>query len=346
MKDTNLQGFDWEEDDFLTEKTKEETTTEKEIKKEDSKIENTDDIEFFGMDLQETANNTKKNEEVSIYDDLYTDLKESGILKNVSKENDVKLDKDKFFELQQEDYELEVTKRLDDWAKETLDEDAREFIKFKRDGGKTSDFFKLYMNNDTLEDGDIEDEEYQDTIIRSQLKKEGWDKDEIEDRIEYLSNNNKKKDIARKYELKIKEEAKKIKDEELKKSRQEIENLKLKEEEFKNTIKTTLEESENINGFKILKDDKTKLLNSLTKKVYKISEGQYITDFQKKLSETFQQPKKLILLAKLLDNDFNMSDFEQEVSRNKVKDIKTKLEQHTKSSYGSSRSKSLADLFN
>ena len=39
MKDTNLQGFDWEEDDFLTEKTKEETTTEKEIKKEDSRIE-------------------------------------------------------------------------------------------------------------------------------------------------------------------------------------------------------------------------------------------------------------------------------------------------------------------
>ena len=26
MKDTNLQGFDWEEDDFLTEKTKEETS--------------------------------------------------------------------------------------------------------------------------------------------------------------------------------------------------------------------------------------------------------------------------------------------------------------------------------
>ena len=67
---------------------------------------------------------------------------------------------DRFFELQQEEIEAEVSARLNSWANEDLDEDAKAFIKFKLEGGSTAEFFKAYQDSPELGEGDIEDENF------------------------------------------------------------------------------------------------------------------------------------------------------------------------------------------
>lgn len=300
---------------------------------------------------RETTNEgAGEQEEGSIYKDVYNDLKEHGIFKHVELEEDEELDADRLFELQQEEYETEVTERLKAWASEELDDDAKAFIKFKREGGNTADFFNVYKSSSELPTGSIEDEEYQDQVIRYQLKEEGWDRDEIEDRLAYLTENGKKGKVAEKYDVKIKLEETKRKQSLLKQAEQQKLVTKEQEESFKANVKETLESVDEVSGFKITPQDKNKILNFLTKKEHKISDTRTITGFQKKLAEVFQDTNKMILLAKLVENDFDMSDFEKQITTKKTKQVKSNLEQRKgmrPSNSGSSfKGSNLADLFN
>lgn len=368
-EDNQLLSFDWEdstEDFFGITKTETKEEPKVEIKKEieepkeekktkDEVEEIEDEVEFFDLsdtkDLEDSEDSVKDvvTPAGSIYNDVYKDLKDTGIFKHVEIEDGEELDADKLFELQQEEYETEVSARLQTWATQDLDEDAKAFIKFKTQGGSTEEFFKTYQKSIDIPTGDIEDEDYQDNIIRYQLKEEGWDRDEIEDRLVYLTDQGRKQKVAERYEEKIKEKDSKNKQFLIKKAEQEKQNSKLQEEEFKSTIKDTLEENEEISGFKITKEDKSKLLNFLTKKEHKVSDTRSVTNFQKKLAETFQDPQKMVLLAKLLESDFDMSDFEKQVKTKTTRKVKSNLEQRKSlrpnNSGSSLEGSSLADLF-
>lgn len=326
-------------------------------KKNKEEVQEEEDDDFFETETkpkastatEETEEGTE-NQEDNIYKDVYKDLKEHGIFKHVEIEEDEELDADRLFEIQQEEYEAEVTERLKAWASEELDEDAKAFIKFKREGGNTADFFNVYKSSSGVPTGEIDDEEYQDSVIRYQLKEEGWDKDEIEDRIAYLTESGRKQKVAEKYNEKIKQEEAKKKQSLLKQAEQQKLAAKEQEESFKANVKEALESVDEVSGFKISPQDKNKILNFLTKKEHKISDTRAITGFQKKLAEVFQDTNKMILLAKLVESDFDMSDFEKQVTTKKVKQVKSNLEQRKgmrPSNSGSSlKGSSLADLFN
>jgi len=288
--------------------------------------------------------------ETSVYTDLFKDLKETGLFKHVEVEGDEEIDVDRLLELQQEEYEAEVTERLKAWATKDLDDDAKAFIKFKRDGGSTEEFFKTYSKTTDLPQGSIDDENYQDSLIRYQLAQEGWDKDEIEDRIEYLTESGKKKKFAEKYDTKVKEQVNKQKEAILKQQEAAKRAAKEQENEFKETVKETLDEIDEVKGFKITDQDKTKLFNFLTKKDQKIGEDKVITGFQKKLAETFQDSERMILLAKLIESDFDFTGLEKVTKTKQTRQVKTNLEQRKNlrpsGSGSSSQGVSVADLFN
>lgn len=276
-------------------------------------------------------------------------LKSVGRLRNIELEEDEEIDEDRLAELEEEDYELEIKQRLTAWATEELDEDAKAFIKFKKEGGNTQDFFAAYSRTSDLPQGSIEDEDYQDEVIRYQLSEEGWDRDEIEDRLEYLTSSSKKKKVAEKYDVKVKAEDAARKEAVLKQAETQRLQAKKNEDEFKSEIKEALTEADEIEGFKISKQDKTDIYNFLTRKDHKVGGDRTITSFQKKLAEIFQDTNKTILLAKLIQSDFDMSGFEKKVKTKQTREIKSKIEQrqgmrpNSGSSLGNS---SLADLFN
>jgi hypothetical protein len=315
------------------------------IESDKEEVEKQEELSFFEEEDKTKKESTTDN---TFYEDVYKDLKEAGIFKHVELEDGEELDADRLFELQQEEIEAEVTSRLDAWASQELDEDAKAFIKFKIQGGDTSEFFKTYQNTSEITLGDIEDEDYQDNLIRYQLQKEGWDKDEIEDRLEFLTESNKKSKFAERYHDRLIKEQEKEKQALVKQAEEQKIRAKQQEEQFRVSIKDTLDTNKEINGIKFTDKDKGNLINFLTKKE-KLEDGRVITGFQRKLSESFNDPKKIALLAKILNDDFDFSSFEKSAITKKTKEIKRNIEQRQSmrptGSGSSSGANSLASLF-
>ena len=315
------------------------------IESDKEEVEKQEELSFFEEEDKTKKESTTDN---TFYEDVYKDLKEAGIFKHVELEDGEELDADRLFELQQEEIEAEVTSRLDAWASQELDEDAKAFIKFKIQGGDTSEFFKTYQNTSEITLGDIEDEDYQDNLIRYQLQKEGWDKDEIEDRLEFLTESNKKSKFAERYHDRLIKEQEKEKQALVKQAEEQKIRAKQQEEQFRASIKDTLDTNKEINGIKFTDKDKGNLINFLTKRE-KLEDGRVITGFQKKLSESFNDPKKIALLAKILNDDFDFSSFEKSAITKKTKEIKRNIEQRQSmrptGSGSSSGANSLASLF-
>ena len=323
------------------EKPKDETPDEDKLKEEKTI--------FFEEGEEDEKPKGEGTENPNFYTDVYKDLKESGIFKHVEIDEDEELDADRLYELQQEEIEAEVGARLESWANQDLDEDAQAFIKFKLQGGNTADFFKTYQNNSQITLGDIESEDYQDELIRYQLQKEGWDKDEIEDRLEYLTDSNKKSKFAEKYYSKLEKEIEQEKQNLNKQAEEQRQRAKLQEEEFKASIKDTLDANSEIKGLKLSDKDKGTILNFLTKKDQKIDNNTSITGFQRKLSEVFKDPNKIVLLAKLVNDDFDFSQLEKSSVTKKTKEVKRNIENRQSmrpsGSGSSSGANSLASLF-
>ena len=331
------------------EETEDTDKPESEDKTKSKKKDEKEKVSFFEEEADEDKSKEKTSTaDGSIYEDVYKDLKEAGIFKHVELEDGEELDADRLYELQQEEIEAEVTSRLDAWASQELDEDAKAFIKFKIQGGDTSKFFKTYQSTSEITLGDIEDEDYQDNLIRYQLQKEGWDKDEIEDRLEFLTESNKKSKFAERYHDRLIKEQEKEKQALVKQAEEQRIRSKQQEEQFRTSIKETLDSNKEINGIKFTDKDKNNLINFLTKKE-KLEDGRVITGFQKKLSESFNDPKKIALLAKILNDDFDFSSFEKSAITKKTKEIKRNIEQRQSmrptGSGSSSGANSLASLF-
>lgn len=335
-------------------KSEEKTITPTEVvedekPKDEDKPKEDEKTVFFEEGEENEKPKREGTENPNFYTDVYKDLKESGIFKHVEIDEGEEIDVDRLYELQQEEIETEVEARLQSWATDDLDEDAQAFIKFKIQGGNTADFFKTYQNNSQITLGDIEDENYQDQLIRYQLQKEGWDKDEIEDRLEYLTDSNKKSKFAEKYYSKLEKEIEQEKQNLNKQAEEQRQKAKLQEEEFKNSIKETLDSNTEIKGLKISDKDKGTILNFLTKKDQKIDNNTSITGFQRKLSEVFKDPNKIVLLAKLVNDDFDFSQLEKSSVTKKTKEVKRNIENRQSmrpsGSGSSSGANSLASLF-
>ena len=331
------------------EETEDTDKPESEDKTKSKKKDEEEKVSFFEEEADEDKSKEKTSTaDGSIYEDVYKDLKEAGIFKHVELEEGEELDADRFYELQQEEYDKEVEERLSTWATKDLDEDAQAFIKFKLQGGNTSEFFKTYQNTSEITLGDIEDEDYQDSLIRYQLQKEGWDRDEIEDRLEFLTESNKKPKFAEKYHNRLVQEQEKEKQALVKQAEEQKARARQQEEQFRTSIKETLDTNKDINGIKFSDKDKNGLINFLTKKE-KLEDGRVVTGFQRKLSESFSDPKKIALLAKILNDDFDFSSFEKSAITKKTKEIKRNIEQRQSmrpsGSGSSSGANSLASLF-
>lgn len=367
LEKNNLADFDWENEDTFFEIPTPGVDSKKTVPKVEGteptpdpkskapeEEEDDDPFETFGKPEPEGEEEEDKGTptatgEGNVYVDLYKDMKSTGMFKHVEIEEGEEIDADRFAELQELEYDAEVTARLVHWASNELDPDAQAFIKFKKDGGSTEQFFQAYQKSTDLPQGNIENEDYQDQVIRYQLREEGWDKDEIEDRLEYLTTSGRKKSVAQKYDVKVKAEDEKRKQAVLKQAEETRKAIKAQEDEFKADIQDTLISVEEVGGFRLSPKDKSDILNFLTKKDQKVSDTKSVTSFQKKLAEVFQDAEKTILLAKLLSSDFDFSSLEKKAQTKKTKEIKTNLEQRKSLrpsvSGSSSQGSSLADLF-
>lgn len=327
------EEFEDSEEPQESENNSEELTEEVEESEEViTKKENSE--EFF---KEESEEEVEQEEKRNIWKDFYLDLKEKGIV-NKDLEEDFEVTPESILELSKEEIENQVSARLEHWAND-LDDDAKKFIKFKLEGGSTKEFFDS-MSKVSYEEGDIENEKYQDKLIRAELSLEGFDEEEIEDRLEYLTQTNKKLATAQRYEKR----AEKRKEEEAQRLLEEKKEQKKLEEQkrvkYKQDVKNYLDKNSKIGPFDIGEKEKIELYNFMTK------EKNGKVDFQEALKKTFADETKTLLLAKILKDDFDFKSLEKSIGAKKVKQIKTNMGKHSFSSnFGSSyKKKSLADL--
>jgi hypothetical protein len=324
-------------------KQKEEASEEEEEIKEDAV--------FFNNEPEIDTDVAKSSG--SIFKDLTLDLKDKGvfsedILKDLGEED---ITEEKFFELQEKEIELRVDETFEAFFEE-MDEDAKSFLKFKKEGGNTYEFLNHLIQKSsvsTIEDIETESDFVKETFLRNYYKTtEGLDDSEIEDKLEFLKEKGKIDVYATKFFEKEKLNATK-REQELLSKQEEIKNQQeLKKKEQLKEVVEVLSSNKEIKNFKITSEDKATLANFIYKPTVKTGKNQYISEFQKKLTEAFADKEKLILIAKLLKSDFNTTDLVEKGKKELTKEVKkslSRLSQGKDLSTSNTGKKSLADYF-
>jgi hypothetical protein len=290
---------------------------------------------------------------------LTVEMKERGFFQTVEiPEDKEELEEDEFFELADQEIEGRINETFEAFFEE-MDEDGKDFLKFKKNGGRSIDFINVYANSPVPDfDGDFDssNDTHKAVVIETYLSLvEKMDAEEIKDRMDWIKENGKDKNYAEKYYGKLQEIDLAQKTALLK---QQEENNKKRDEvikKFNKSIGEAITKADVVGNFKFTKEDKKKLPDFITKPTVKIGKNKYIPAFNSKLGEilkadTPEAQEKFLLLAKLIENNFNVAELATKAETKVTQKIKSKLRDVKNgvkpSSSGSYTRKSLSDFFN
>lgn len=173
-------------------------------------------------------------------------------------------------------------------------------------------YLSQYERIRDVESMDIKDPEVQETIMKQYYKSQGLDNDKINNRIQKLKDyGDLEEDSERIHGLMVKEEKRILAEEEAAAEEESIRISELKRN-YQLSLQKILTEkvkAKSFNGLPVNHETANKIFQHLTVDAYRLPNGQVITEFENKIMnlnrpENFE---KKVLLAMLLDNDFDMS---------------------------------------
>lgn len=264
------------------------------------------------------------------YNNLYLDLKDKGFYQNVELEEGQELTAEDLLDLQ----EQEITERISEWGKSNIGETGAEFLKYLRSGGDPSNFLKMQASLGGLPEGDISDERYQENVIRYTLAGEDWDAEEIEDRVAMLKENGKLEKVALKYDTRVREERARAQEELINEQKEQERVRKENFKQYKNSLLEVAKTKSEINGFRLTPAKATKLVENITKASVTTETGQTLSKFQNDLNQSLKDPEKVLLLAMLVDNNFDFSQIQKQAENKTAKEVKRNIQNHGVSSSG------------
>lgn len=301
----------------------EESNEESEVNKETEEVD--EDLFDWQGDTPSDDKNSEESEDVEESEDgeFISLLKKGDYLPEDFEVNEV--NSENFEEV----IEAAVTKRnqeiLNSFFQE-LPSDGVNLLKHLKEGGS----FEDWTSNRSLTSPEYnpENTKDQEKIVASYLKLNGEDDSEIEDRIAYLKDKDKLKDFATKYNSKL-EDSRKANEATLEKQRQD--KIKAQEDQnraFQENVNLAIDKNEKVGHFTLTNKEKKELPSYMTKASHKVSANNYITPFQKDLSEAFRDPQKSVVLAKILKSNFKVDDLirstQTKTTRKAKKSIKGK----------------------
>lgn len=359
--ETSLMDFSWDnsEDFFgIAPEVKEVETQEKTVSKLKQVKDDEEDDKPVNLDSKKITEPEKEkevffdeDEEVSqsatSYSSVYKLLKEKGII-SVNVEDETEFNEETFADV----IEQEIEAGLDETIKafmNDLDDDGKAFLKFKKEGGDTKQFFKFYSEVSQIPTPTIGDSKSEEKFLKYYYKAyEDLDDEDIEDKIEFLKETGKLTKYAQKYHENVEDEIEQNREEAIKKQQQ----YQLQQEEHKKQyvkeLKGLIDDVDNIKDWSITQKDKKVLHGYMTRASVKVSENQYLTQFQNDLQQVFKDKEKTILLAKIIGNDFDLTDLKEKAKTEMIRETKSKLTSSKTSpiSNKGSRNKGLSDYFN
>jgi len=285
--------------------------------------------------------------DVKFFTTLTSELKEKGILKSITLKENEEVTEEKFFELQDEEIENRVEETINSFIAEVKSEDGAAYLEYIKAGGKTRDFFRMMIQSSQIPEVNLENTEDQDEILKFYYRNvEGLDTEDINDKLDWLEESGKKKKYAEKYYTQIMDADKKAKQLAQEEAAKKREAAKNNHKAFVNTVKETLDTTDQVNGFTFTKAEKKELVGFISD----VNERGN-TPLHEAVNNLYKSAdkQKLLLLAKLLKSDFDLTDLVKEVKTKVTKDAKSNLltqkDNIRPASSTTSRNRSLSDYF-
>lgn len=268
----------------------------------------------------------------SSFTDLVLDLKDRGILQHAEVNEGDEVDADGLYEHIDKEVESRVDETFEAFFEE-MPEEGKALLKHLKAGGSTADFVSVFGNKSlNIQNFDAEDKKHREQVIAHYLRLTDGelDQDDINDRIEYLEENGKAKKMAEKYfdRIKAQEEQDKA---ELLQAQQDADKAKADSiKAFTKSLTNILEKTEEVKGFKFSGEDKKRLNKLILNPTIKVGKNKYIPEFNFKLGEilkaqTPEATQKLFLLAKLIDNDFDITDVKVKAKTEATREVKSRI---------------------
>lgn len=286
--------------------------------------------------------------EDSYYTDLYRNFRELGVVEEDYNLPEGNLTSEDLLSILNEEKKRGAQKYYEEniWSKIADDKDAVDFINYKMQGGKTSEFFRLYGKQAEFDfEGDIANERYQDAVIRKYLTEhDGMTQEEVEEQLEMLETSGKKEKYAKRYHEMM------LRDFDTQKSmlqkQKEIEEQKQQEayKQWNDMVVNEINSTQDIYGMKLDKKRRESLYKELTQPL-ELQDGSITTPLYYRLNNVLADPKKMLVLADLLMNDLNIDKYKAGVRTQVAKEIRRDLQFNRTSSKKQSGNEQETDWF-
>ena len=261
-------------------------------------------------------------------------------------------------ELAEEILEDSFDEKIEDRVEELfgkLPQIVKDLNKYAINGGDINQFFNSIAKqkeSGITADIDLTQESNQELVIKNQLKSEGYDDEYISSQLEFLKDSNKLDKIAQTHFDKWKTENEKEQTRLLEQQKERVRLEKENRRKLKSKVTSFINETEDLSGIQLSKDDKKILPSYMTDRNVKLQNGSTITPMQRDLYAALQDDSKAVLIAKLLKSDFNFKDIAVNAETKVTKKVKENIRRNktntpSKSATGSSQkqNKRLADYF-
>jgi hypothetical protein len=196
---------------------------------------------------------------------------------------------------------------------------------------------------------DVTKEENQETILRFKLSQEGYDEEDIDSQIEFMKDSGKLEKLATNFFNKWKQEEEEEQEEKVKETQQIVKQNRERQLNFKKEVASHLIANEEINNFVFTKKDQKELPDYVSVPSVKTVNGTNVTPFWNDLMQAMQDKDKMVVLAKIVKDDFKFDDLEKKLKTKTARELKTDLQRKKETKIptrqGSSQTtKSLIDL--
>jgi hypothetical protein len=363
-KEVSLADFNWDNgDDFFGTTTLEDKKEESSFGEEQNKpsklneVQEEEEPEKLGpqkeekeveedfFDAEETTEEETSSKS-SQWSSLYKELKSKGVI-SIEVE-DEEIDADKFIEIQEEEIEARLDETIQAFMSE-LDDDAKAFLKFKREGGDTKQFFDIYSKLSEIPVLSIDDERSQERFLEYYYSNyEDLDIDDVDDKIQWLKETGKLGKYAEKIYDQLQEDEEQMKAEVLERQKRTAAQQEEQRKQLVKDLKHTIDTTGAIKDWNITQKDKKELHGYMTKPAVKVGPNQFLTQFQNDLQGVFKDKEKMILLAKIISSDFDATDLKEKAKTEVIRETRQKINNQKANpsiSTKGSRNKGLADYF-
>jgi len=289
---------------------------------------------------QSTGLEDEESESVNYFEVFGKGLVKAGML-DLEENEEVEWTEETFLSKMDETIEKKAWDTLEGLAMETYGEAGVKLVEdIFINKAPIQQYLQMFANQQVVEDVDLDDVVNQERVVRLYLAKTGMDEDEIEDQVTFAANNDKLGAYAQKYHGKLVERLNQEKDALAQQSRDQVMLQKQRDQEREESYAAVLEKSiksGDIEGYPINERTASDLFQFVLAKPHQLPNGQRITEFEYKLARMRQEdPSKFLALARLVQNDLDLSPMKKkgvtEETNSIFNELKTKTKKTTKSS--------------